>query len=66
MNNEQIAALLTDIRNLLKENVQPTLERLAGAETSSSTTDVLYDTLATIIEHHVTAAVRNQPPTIPS
>ena len=55
MDKEQIAALLTDIRGLLRENVQ-------GAEISSSTADVLYDALESIVEHHNSACVRNQSP----
>ena len=46
--------MLKDIRELLNTNVQ-------GAEISNSCADDLYDALESIVEHHVTAAVRNQP-----
>ena len=45
--------MLTDVRNLLVVNA-----RLG--EISNSTADDLYDYIEKIVEHHVTAAVRNQ------
>ena len=53
MNKEQIDAMLKDIRQLLLIAL--------NQQRSATVADDLYDALETIVEHHVTAAVRNQP-----